>query len=308
MSICVFGIFVADICFFADSIPVAGQTILGDKYLIGPGGKGSNQAIAAARAGGEVSFISKVGKDNYADLAISLYKDTGINYDGLEIEENESTGSAGILINRKTGENAINVVPGAAGTIGKNLIDKNLSIIKDSKIFLTQLETPKDVTLYALKEAKSQNCITILNPAPSSEIPDDYFQFFDFFTPNETEASFYFNKPVKNEEDCKVAGNFFLEKGVKNILITLGEKGCYFKNNDEEFLMPAFKLNKPVVDTTGAGDAFNGALSVALSQNKTYKQSIEFANLVAGISVTKEGAANSMPTKKEIEESIKWVI
>ena len=305
MSICVFGIFVADICFFADSIPVAGQTILGDKYLIGPGGKGSNQAIAAARAGGEVSFISKVGRDNYADLAISLYKDSGINYDGLEIEENESTGSAGILINRKTGENAINVVPGAAGTIGKNLIDKNLNIIKNSKIFLTQLETPKDVTLYALKEAKSQNCITILNPAPSSEIPDDYFQFFDFFTPNETEASFYFNKPVKNEDDCKVAGNFFLEKGVKNILITLGEKGCYFKNSNEEFLMPASKLNKPVVDTTGAGDAFNGALSVALSQNKTYKQSIEFANLVAGISVTREGAANSMPTKKEIEESIK---
>ena len=304
MSICVFGIFVADICFFADSIPVAGQTILGDKYLIGPGGKGSNQAIAAARAGGEVSFISKVGRDNYADLAISLYKDSGINYDGLEIEENESTGSAGILINRKTGENAINVVPGAAGTIGKNLIDKNLNIIKNSKIFLTQLETPKDVTLYALKEAKSQNCITILNPAPSSEIPDDYFQYFDFFTPNETEASFYFSKPVKNEDDCKVAGNFFLEKGVKNILITLGEKGCYFKNGDEEFLMPASKLNKPVVDTTGAGDAFNGALSVALSQNKTYKQSIEFANLVAGISVTREGAANSMPTKKEIEENI----
>ncbi len=304
MSICVFGIFVADICFFADSIPVAGQTILGEKYIIGPGGKGSNQAIAAARAGGEVSFISKVGSDNYADLAISLYKDSGINYDGLEIDENESTGSAGILINRKTGENAINVVPGAAGTIGKNLIDKNLSIIKDSKIFLTQLETPKDVTLYALKEAKSQNCITILNPAPSSEIPDDFFQYIDFFTPNETEASFYFNRLVKNEDDCKVAGKFFLEKGVKNILITLGEKGCYFKNSDEEFLIHASKLNKPVVDTTGAGDAFNGALSVALSQNKTYKQSIEFANLVAGISVTREGAANSMPMKKEIEETV----
>ena len=303
MSICVFGIFVADICFFADSIPVAGQTILGEKYIIGPGGKGSNQAIAAARAGGEVSFISKVGNDNYADLAISLYKDSGINYEGLEIDENESTGSAGILINRKTGENAINVVPGAAGTIGKNLIDNNLSIIKDSKIFLTQLETPKDVTLYALKEAKSQNCITILNPAPSSEIPDDFFQYIDFFTPNETEASFYFNKPVKNEDDCKVAGKYFLEKGVKNILITLGEKGCYFKNIDKEFLMPASHLNKPVVDTTGAGDAFNGALSVALSQNKTYKQSIEFANLVAGISVTREGAANSMPMKKEIEET-----
>ena len=109
---------------------------------------------------------------------------------------------------------------------------------------------------------------------------------------------------VKSEDDCKVAGKYFLEKGVKNILITLGEKGCYFKNIDEEFLMPASHLNKPVVDTTGAGDAFNGALSVALSQNKTYKQSIEFANLVAGISVTREGAANSMPMKKEIEETV----
>ena len=300
MSICVFGIFVADICFFADSIPVAGQTILGDKYIIGPGGKGSNQAIAAARAGGEVSFISKVGSDNYADLAISLYKDSGINYNGLEIEENESTGSAGILINRKTGENAINVVPGAAGTIGKNLIDKSLSIIKNSKIFLTQLETPKDVTLYALKEAKSQNCITILNPAPSSEIPDDYFQYFDFFTPNETEASFYYGQSIKNEEDCKKAGSFFLDKGIKNIIITLGENGCYFKNNKEEFIVPASNLKKPVVDTTGAGDAFNGALSVAISQNKNYKEAIEFANLVAGVSVTREGAANSMPYKEEL--------
>lgn len=304
MSICVFGIFVADICFFADNIPVAGQTILGDKYLIGPGGKGSNQAIAAARAGGKVSFISKVGKDSYADLAISLYQESDINYDGLIIDENESTGSAGILINKKTGENAINVVPGAAGTINKNLIDEQLNIIKNSKIFLTQLETPKDVTLHALKKAKINNCITILNPAPSSEIPDNYFQYIDFFTPNETEASFYFKKPIKNENDYKNAGIFFLEKGVKNILITLGEKGCYFKNNSEELLIPASKLNKSVVDTTGAGDAFNGALSVALSQNKSYKESIEFANLVAGISVTKEGAANSMPTIKEIEETI----
>ena len=134
------------------------------------------------------------------------------------------------------------------------------------------------------------------------------FQYIDFFTPNETEASFYFKKPVKNENDYKNAGIFFLEKGVKNILITLGEKGCYFKNNSEELLIPASKLNKSVVDTTGAGDAFNGALSVALSQNKSYKESIEFANLVAGISVTKEGAANSMPTIKEIEETIQWAI
>ena len=304
MSICVLGIFVADLCFFADNIPTKGQTILGNKHIIGPGGKGSNQAIAAARIGGEVSFISKVGKDNYANLAFSLYDEAGINYEGVEVDTKISTGAAGILINENTGDNAINVVPGAAGTIDNSLIDKFLPIIQKSKIFLTQLETPKEATLYALKKAKEIGCITILNPAPASSIPEEYFQHIDFFTPNETEASFYLNKNIENENDCKDAGTDFLNKGIKNILITLGEKGCYFKNYEEEFVIPASSLTKPVIDTTGAGDAFNGAFSVALSQNKSYKESIEFASLVAGVSVTREGAANSMPFKKELEENL----
>jgi ribokinase len=212
VSICVLGIFVADLCFFADNIPTKGQTILGNKHIIGPGGKGSNQAIAAARIGGEVSFISKVGKDNYANLAFSLYDEAGINYEGVEVDTKISTGAAGILINENTGDNAINVVPGAAGTIDNSLIDKFLPIIQKSKIFLTQLETPKEATLYALKKAKEIGCITILNPAPASSIPEEYFQYIDFFTPNETEASFYLNKNIENENDCKDAGTDFLNK------------------------------------------------------------------------------------------------
>ena len=302
MRICVLGIFVADLCFFADSIPTKGQTVLGNKHIIGPGGKGSNQAIAAALSGGDVSFISKLGEDNYADLAFSLYKEAGINFEGVQLSSDMSTGAAGILINENTGDNAINVVPGAAGTIDRSLIDNSISIIKKSKIFLTQLETPKDATLYALKKAKEEGCITILNPAPASEIPQDYFQFIDFFTPNETEAGFYLDKTIENENDCKDVGKSFLDRGIKNILITLGDKGCFFRNDKEEFVVPASTLKNPVVDTTGAGDAFNGAFSVALSQNKSYKESIEFASLVAGISVTREGAANSMPFKKELEE------
>ena len=133
MSICVLGIFVADLCFFADNIPTKGQTILGNKHIIGPGGKGSNQAIAAARVGGEVSFISKVGKDNYANLAFSLYDEAGINYQGVDVDTKISTGAAGILINENTGDNAINVVPGAAGTIDNSLIDKFFNIIQKSK-------------------------------------------------------------------------------------------------------------------------------------------------------------------------------
>ncbi len=305
MSICVFGIFVADLCFFSDNIPVKGQTVLGKKHIIGPGGKGSNQAIAAARSGGSVSFISKLGKDNYADLALSLYKEAGINFDGVLFDPTNSTGAAGIMINEQTGENAINVVPGAAGTIDQRMIDECLPIIKNSKIFLTQLETPKEITFYALKKAKECGSITILNPAPASSFSNDFFNLIDFFTPNETEASFYLNKNIESEKDCRLAGQEFLNMGVKNILITLGERGCFFKNESEEFLIPAKKLNKPVIDTTGAGDAFNGAFCVGLSQNKNYKECIEFATLVAGISVTKEGAANSMPYFNEIKENNK---
>jgi len=290
--------------FFADEIPVPGKTVLGKKYIIGPGGKGSNQAIAAARAGGDVSFVTKLGKDNYADMALKLYQEAGVNTQAIILDPNLNTGAAGILINQKTGENAINVISGAAGTIDQKFIEDNLSIIKNSKIFLTQLETPLDASLYALKIAKENGCTTILNPAPARNLPEDCFKNIDFFTPNETEASFFINQSIESEEECQSAAKVLLDKGVKNILITLGDKGCFFKNQEEEFLLPAKKLSVPVLDTTGAGDAFNGAFSVALSKNKNYKEAIEFANLVAGISVTREGAANSMPTIDEIEENL----
>ena len=304
MSISILGIFVADLCFFGDEIPVPGKTVLGKKYIIGPGGKGSNQAIAASRAGGDVSFITKLGQDNYADMALKLYQEAGVNTQAVVLDSNLSTGAAGILINQQTGENAINVVPGAAATIDRKFIDDNLSIINNSKIFLAQLETSIDATMYALKLAKNNECTTILNPAPATNLPDDCFQNVDFFTPNETEVGFFINQSIESEKDCQSAAKVFLDKGIKNILITLGEKGCFFKNNEEEFLIPAKKLSVPVVDTTGAGDAFNGAFTVALSKNKNYKEAIEFASLVAGISVTREGAANSMPTIEEIEENL----
>ena len=304
MSISILGIFVADLCFFGDEIPIPGKTVLGKKYIIGPGGKGSNQAIAAARAGGDVSFVTKLGKDNYADMALKLYQEAGVNTQAVILDSELNTGAAGILINQKTGENAINVISGAAGTIDQKFIEDNLSIIKNSKIFLTQLETPLDASLYALKIAKENGCTTILNPAPARNLPEDCFKNIDFFTPNETEASFFINQSIESEKDCQIAAEVLLDKGVKNILITLGDKGCFFKNQEEEFLLPVKKLSVPVVDTTGAGDAFNGAFSVALSKNKNYKEAIEFANLVAGISVTREGAANSMPTIDEIEENL----
>ena len=299
--ICIFGVFVADICFFGNKIPAKGETILGNNYIVGPGGKGSNQAIAAARLNGEVNFITKVGKDSHADMAFSLYKDAGVNVDYIIQDPSLSTGVAGIMID-ENGNNAINVFSGAAAHLKNEDIDKNLELIKKSKIFLTQMETPDSTTIYAIKKAKENDCLTILNPAPARKINKDDFKLLDFFTPNETEAEFYLNKKIDTEQDIKNAAADFLNMGVKNIIITLGEKGSFFANENEEYFINAFELKNEVVDTTGAGDAFNGALAVALAKDFSYKDAILFANKVAGISTTRLGAAVSMPLLKKVEE------
>ena len=300
-SICIFGVFVADLCFFAEKIPVKGETVLGNNHIIGPGGKGSNQAIAAARLGGNVNFITKIGKDQNAKMALKLYEEAGINTGSIIQDPNQSTGVAGIMINEKTGDNAINIVPGAAGSISNEDIDNNIDFIKKSEIFLTQLETPYEVTRYALKKASENGLTTILNPAPACKINDDDFKLIDFFTPNETEAEFYLNKKIETEKDIKSACEEFLKKGIKNVIITLGEKGCYFANKKENFFIRAFKFKDPVIDTTGAGDAFNGAFAVALSKDLNIKEALNFANKVAGISTTKQGAAASMPSLEDLK-------
>ena len=299
-SICVFGVFVADLCFFGETIPVKGQTVLGKNHIVGPGGKGSNQAIAAARLKGDVHFITKIGQDSHADMALKLYKKAQININSIIQDKNRSTGVAGIMIDEK-GHNAINVVAGAAAHLNNEDIDQNLNTIKNSKIFLTQLETPEQVTLYALSKAKENNCVTILNPAPARKIEEEYFKLIDYFTPNETEAEFYLNKKIKSENDIKEAAKQFLKKGVKNIIITLGEKGVYYSNGKEDYFVEACKLKNNVVDTTGAGDAFNGAFVVGLSNDLKNKDALVFANKVAGISTTKLGAAASMPLLQEVE-------
>ncbi len=297
--ICIFGVFVADLCFYAEKIPIKGETVLGNKHLVGPGGKGSNQAIAAARLEGKVNFITKMGEDSHADMAFKIYEDAGVNTNSITKDKNLSTGVAGIMIDYD-GSNAINIVPGAAAQLNNKDIDNNLEILKKSKIFLTQMETPNEVTIYSLKKAKENNCLTILNPAPARSIDQINFSLLDFFTPNETEAEFYLKNKIFTEKDIKIAGREFLKKGVKNIIITLGERGVYFANENEEYFIDALKLKDQVVDTTGAGDAFNGAFAVGLANDLKFKDALIFANKVAGISTTRAGAASSMPTLKEV--------
>ena len=298
-SICIFGVFVADLCFVGSKIPIKGQTILGEKHIVGPGGKGSNQAIAAARLNGDISFITKMGKDSHSEMAFDLYKEAGVKTHSIIQDEKLFTGVAGIMID-ENGNNAINIVSGAAEHLINSDIDNHIETIKNSEIFLTQMETPDETTIYALKKAKENGCTTILNPAPARKIDEENFKLIDFFTPNETEAEFYLNKKIKTESDIKNAGQELLKKGLKNVIITLWEKGVYFANKEENFFLNAFKLKDPVIDTTGAGDAFNGALTVSLASNLDIKEALIFANKIAGISTTKLGAAASMPFTKDL--------
>ena len=302
MSISVLGIYVADLVFFGKKIPVEGETILGNNFVIGPGGKGSNQAVAAAKAGVRTYFISKIGDDQFGQMATKIYDEAKVDYSNVIISKEHSTGAAAIMVNEQSGANAINVFPGAAGAITNNDIDKAEKAIKNSKIFLTQLEAPKDTVMYAIKKAKDLGVDTILNPAPAADIDKSIFPFIDYFTPNETEASFYVNHPVETHEDASKAAKTLLHMGIKNVIITLGEKGAYFANMNESFSSPIANLSSPVVDTTGAGDAFNAGFAAALTEGQNIKDAIAFASATAGLSTTKIGTANSMPNREEIDK------
>ena len=295
-DITVLGIFVADISFLADKIPATGETILGDSYNVGPGGKGCNQAIAISRLGGMVNFISKLGDDDYGKLAINKLKKDNIDTSNIIISNKHKTGVAGIHVDRNTGKNAISVVRGAPSSLTINEIDTKL--IKQSKIFLTQLEIPIEVTLHCLKVAKEYGLINILNPAPACKLTNDFFNLVDYFTPNETEAEFYTGVKIKDENDAKASAKKLLEMGIKKVIITLGEKGLFYSDGQEEIYLKA--SSDKAIDTTGAGDAFNGGFSFALLKGKKIRECLEIANKVAGYSTTKLGAGDSMPTLKDI--------
>ena len=297
-EITVLGIFVADISFSGPKIPSTGETILGKKYNVGPGGKGCNQAIAIARLGGNTNFISKIGKDAYGELALKTLKKNKIPTENIIQDSSQQTGVAGILVDQNTGKNAINVIVGAPNSLTINEIEKKINLIKNSKIFLTQLEVPKDVTLHCLKTAKEHGCLTILNPAPASEITKEFYNYIDYFTPNETEAEFYTGIKITNEKEAKQATGKLINLGIKKIIITLGEKGLFYSDGKEEIYLKA--TNVKAIDTTGAGDAFNGALAYSLSVNKTISESLSFANKVAGLSTLKMGAGDAMPFLKDL--------
>lgn len=295
----VLGSFVADLAFRTDRIPVWGETLMGSEFKLGPGGKGSNQAVAAARAGGRVSFISKLGPDPFGDMARALYKSEGIDTQFL-FSTQSATGAAAIIIDAHKGENAIIIVPGACFEVTAAEVDQARALIADSSVFVAQLELPLAVVEHGLALAHSLGVPTILNPAPAAPLPESIYRHIDYITPNESEAASLTGVSVSTIADAERAADAFLARGVPNAIITLGAQGVFVKSAQVRAHVPAVSAGK-VMETTGAGDAFNGGFAVALSEGMGLIEAARFGCATAGISITRPGTAPSMPTRAEID-------
>ncbi|MCC3867438.1 ribokinase [Terrisporobacter mayombei] len=296
-NICVIGSLNMDLVVNVDTMPKPGQTLLGGNFKEVPGGKGANQAVAMARLEGNVSMIGKVGNDSFGKTLMEALNNDNVNTDHVHIASC-STGVAFITVD-KNAQNAIVVAPGANFQLTKDDIDRNIDCIKNSDIVVIQLETPLETVKYALKVAKDLNKYTILNPAPAVKLDDEIIKSVDLLTPNETELEIISEIKIENEDDINKAASKVIEKGVNELIVTLGSKGSLYINEEKSFFKPAYKVE--AVDTTAAGDSFTGALAVALSNNKTIKEAMDFASKVGALSVMKEGAQSSLPTLKDVE-------
>lgn len=298
-GVAILGIFVADLAFRAGRLPAIGETIAGSDFAMGPGGKGSNQAVAAARAGASVTLISRLGLDAFGAEALATWQREGITARVTQVDD-APTGAAFIYVNDVTGENAIIVVPGAASGISVEDVEAAADAITASAVFVTQLEQPLAAARRGLEIARAAGVITIFNPAPAEPVPDDLYPLCDYVTPNESEAALLTGLPVSSLDEARRAGDVFLRKGAGTALITLGERGSLLHSATASIHIPPFSAG-PVVETAGAGDAFNGGFAAALARGENPEMAARFASAVAGISVTRPGTAPSMPTRTEAE-------
>ena len=299
-EVVILGVFVADTTFRAPRQPSMGETLLGTGFALGPGGKGSNQAVAAGRAGAKVSMLTKLGDDTFGAMAGTIWSDAGVS--DAHVERGETpTGAAYIFVDDGSGDNAIIIYPGAAGEIDAGFIDARRDVIAGARVFVTQNEQPLDAAHRALRIASAGGAITIHNPAPAADLPGGMLALCDYVTPNETEAEALTGVSVASLDEARAAGDALLELGVrKAAILTLGSRGALYHSRDASELVPSFDAGR-LVETTGAGDAFNGGFAAALSEGMEPIAAVRFGCACAGISVTRAGTAPSMPAREEID-------
>jgi ribokinase len=300
------GIFAADLSCWTSRLPGWGETVLGERFTVGPGGKGSNQAIAAARLGAEVVFITKLGRDMFGDMARRTYAAEGISDRHIHESAEQMTGAAAIIVDAKRGENAIVVVPGACDELSLAEVDAAAADIASSAVFVGQFELKLPIVEHAIRIAADHQVTVVLNPAPAVPVAPSLYRLVDYLVPNESEASALAGMPVESVDDAARAADFFLEKGARNVLVTLGAGGVLVKNAELCRHIPAIDAGR-VIDTTGAGDAFAGGFAVALAEGADILSAARFGCAVAGIAVTRIGTAPAMPRRDEVEALLRRV-
>jgi len=278
-------------------LPAPGETIIAGEFLMNPGGKGANQAVAAAKLGAKVTFLCKLGDDIFGRQALEGFKSEGINVEFVLTDASQPSGVALILVDEK-GENSIAVASGANGNLQVSELDEIIARIQKGDIVLLQLEIPIATVEHAIKKCYEKGAKVILNPAPASLLDDAVFPYLHIITPNETEAELLTGINVTDAPSAELAAEALRKKGVDNVIITLGSKGALVYVDKIKTLIPAPIVN--AVDTTAAGDVFNGALAVALSEGNSLEKAAEFACKAASISVTRMGAQASAPKRDEL--------
>lgn len=292
------GAFFVDLACRTKRMPAWGETLHGRDFAMGPGGKGSNQAVAAARQGASVELITRVGRDHFAQMARDVFTAEGIGMRHLSEDADRPTGTATIIVDDERGENAIIIVPGACDRLTPADIDAAADTIAGSALFVSQLELPAETCFHAIALASGQGVPVVLNPAPARAIPRDMLAMVDYLTPNETEIELLVGHSVDNLDDAKRAAHALRDRDVDNVLITLGGEGVYVCGADYEGRIPAYSAG-PLRDTTGAGDAFNGGFVAALAAGAPLETAARAGCAVAGLSVTRQGTAPSMPSRAE---------
>jgi ribokinase len=280
-----------------DRIPKPGETRLGGEFLTAAGGKGANQAVAAARAGGTVTMVARVGQDMFGEAAVAGLVANGVNVQ--HVERTDGPSGVALIFVGENGENSIGVASGANGKLSPEHVRKAKDAFADADVVMMQLETPLETVLAAAEQAKELGKLLILNPAPAQALPEKLLKKVTILTPNESEAELLTGVCVSDDASCGQAADALLAKGVQTVIITLGSQGAFVARQSIRERVAGFQAT--AVDTTAAGDVFNGALAVALAEGKPLLEAVRFANAAAAISVTRMGAQPSAPTRQEIE-------
>lgn len=298
-KVVVFGSFVVDLTSFSSALPLPGQTILGRAFRMGAGGKGSNQAVAAHRAGADVRLITKIGRDVFGQVALDFYKKEGMDTRYILEDASRETGVALIMVDEESAQNEIVVVSGACGNITPEDVERVRPAIEGADVLLLQLEVNFDALFRVIDIARGAGATIVLNPAPAAELPADVLGKIDILTPNETEALALTGVKIQTEADALRAARVLLGRGVRRVVITLGSMGAFATDGERHELLPRIPVN--AVDTTGAGDAFSGGFAMALAEGRDLFTALRYGNVAGALAVTRMGTAPAMPARAEID-------